>query len=60
MSTAYKSLEKKLKDNGWRKIRQGKGSHQVWAKGQKKLIVPYNTDKKYTIKGIMKEAGIKA
>ena len=54
-----KVLEKKLRENGWKKTEGAK--HSLWLKDDQKIAVPrHKTElKKGTALGILKKAGIK-
>ncbi len=36
----YSSFLRLIKKNGWRLLRQGKGSHEIWQKHDQKVSVP--------------------
>ncbi len=36
----YSEFFKIAKKKGWRLFRQGKGSHQIWSKNGKQVIIP--------------------
>ncbi len=61
-STKYNEFFKIAKRNGWMLLRQGKGSHQIWSKDDKKVIIPAHGAKEMP-KGLenrlKKEMGLK-
>lgn len=59
MNGYYNDVIAMLKKHGFSFDRQGKGSHELWAKGSLKVIVSKNCKSRMTANGIMKEAGIK-
>lgn len=55
-------LIKRLKAGGFYKTRNGKGSHEVWSNGDRKVIVPIpnrSDYKKGLVHRILKDAGLK-
>lgn len=59
MNGYYKLVIDQLKLHGYGYVKQGKGSHEIWAKGQHPVTVPFNCDSRHTANGIMKSCGIK-
>lgn len=61
MATLYKELTRILRGNGWVKIREGKGSHEIWGRkdGQgPRTTVPANIADRHTANLILKQAGL--
>jgi predicted RNA binding protein YcfA (HicA-like mRNA interferase family) len=58
MNGYEKEVKKILKENGWKFIRSGKGSHEYWGKGKKSVTVSHKITSRHTANGIMKSAGI--
>ncbi|MCA8834272.1 MAG: type II toxin-antitoxin system HicA family toxin [Proteobacteria bacterium] len=56
----YRQLTKILKDNGFYKIGNAKGSHEKWQHPEHDYIaiIPYNIDSRHTANAILKQAGI--
>ncbi len=50
----YSEFFKLIKKKGWQFARQGKGSHEVWKKGDKFVIIP-NHGAKEIPKGLEKK-----
>ena len=60
-SMKYNEFFKLAKKNGWRLLRQGKGSHQIWEKENKKVVIPNHGSKempKGLEKSLKKEMGL--
>ncbi len=58
----YSEFFKIAKKNGWKLLRQGKGSHQIWTKDEKQVIIPAHGAKempKGLEKKLRKEMGLK-
>ncbi len=58
----YSEFFKIAKKDGWKLFRQGKGSHQIWIKGKKQVIIPAHGAKempKGLEKKLRKEMGLK-
>ena len=53
-----KAVRNKLSEAGWRFHRHGKGDHDVWVKGERKITVPVNLRSRHTANGILKDAGL--
>ncbi len=58
MNGYYSQIIEILQKHGFTLARSGKGSHQVWCKGQIKTIVPFNCPSRHTANTILKQAGI--
>ena len=57
-----KELVKLLEQNGWILVRHGKGGHQLFGKGEERVVVPFHGIKelkKGTLHAILKKAGLK-
>lgn len=58
----YSEFMKLARKNGWKLLRQGKGSHQIWSKDGKQAIVPAHGSKeipKGLERKLKKEMGLK-
>ncbi|WP_423220550.1 type II toxin-antitoxin system HicA family toxin [Comamonas denitrificans] len=58
MNGYYKLVIEVLKAHGYRLIRQGKGSHEVWGNEQRNQIVSKNMPSRDMANTIMKQAKI--
>jgi predicted RNA binding protein YcfA (HicA-like mRNA interferase family) len=58
MNGYYQPIIQLLKLAGYRYLRQGKGSHEMWGKSKALLTVPRNCQSRHTANEIMKKAGI--
>ncbi len=60
MKGYYEPLTKLLRDAGWRLLRPGEGSHEIWgnAGGGETVTVPYNCKSRHTANSILKDAGL--
>jgi predicted RNA binding protein YcfA (HicA-like mRNA interferase family) len=58
MNGYYQQLVALLKAHGFLFVRAGKGSHEIWGKGNIHLTVPYNCKSRYTANAILKDAGV--
>lgn len=58
MNGYYKLVAEQLKMNGYKYLRQGKGSHEIWCKANHHQIVPFNCASRHTANGIMKDCEI--
>jgi predicted RNA binding protein YcfA (HicA-like mRNA interferase family) len=58
MNGYYALVIAKLKENGYRFLRQGKGAHEVWTNGKRNQIVSKNMPARDMANTIMKQAGI--
>ncbi len=59
MNGFEKAVKKLLKNDGWKNIRSGKGSHQVWFKtGKNAITVPKNCKSRHTANAVLKQAGL--
>lgn len=57
----YSKFLKIAKKGGWRFLRQGKGSHEIWKKDNKKVSIPNHGSKempKGLEKSLKKEMGL--
>lgn len=57
----YNEFFKLAKRNGWQFSRQGKGSHEIWEKGEKKVVIPNHGSKEMSKgleKNLTKEMGL--
>lgn len=57
----YNEFLRLAKKNGWRLCRQGKGSHEIWEKQNKKVVIPNHGAKempKGLEKSLKKEMGL--
>lgn len=61
MKGYYEPLTKLLREAGWRFLRTGKGSHEIWcdAGGGHAVTVPRNCKSRHTANGILKDAGLR-
>lgn len=50
----YSEFLKLIKKEGWVFMRQGKGSHEIWVKGEKKVVIP-NHGSKEIPKGLVQK-----
>lgn len=59
MKGYYEQVTKLLREAGWRFLRPGKGSHEIWrnAAGET-MTVPHNCKSRHTANSILKDAGI--
>ena len=57
-SNYYSSVVKELKNCGFEKVRQGKGSHEIWSNSikNKTVSVPRNLKRRHTANDILKVA----
>lgn len=57
-SNYYPSVVKELKNCGFEKVRQGKGSHEIWKNPirNKTVSVPRNLKRRHTANGILRVA----
>ena len=61
MATLWRKISTILRENGWEQVREGKGSHQIWAnpgKSNQKICVPANLKSRHTANNILKQAGL--
>lgn len=56
----YREVTKLLRQNGYSKKKNAKGSHEKWVHEETGMImlVPYNMKSRHTANGILKDAGI--
>ncbi|MCY3627495.1 MAG: type II toxin-antitoxin system HicA family toxin [Gammaproteobacteria bacterium] len=61
MASFYRSVSKRLKEDGWSIVRQPSGSHEIWAKDDdpsRVVSVPSNLKSKHTANSILKFANL--
>lgn len=58
MNGYYELVAKKLHEYGFRYLKPGKGSHEIWTDGRVNLTIPHSRSR-HTANEIMKQAGIK-
>lgn len=58
MNGYYQQIKQALQLQGFCFFRAGKGSHEIWSKGNIKIIVPFNCPSRHTANAIMKQAKI--
>ena len=58
-SNFYRRVVDAIRKRGFTRIRQGKGSHEIWAHAARgtKLSVPGNLKSRHTANRILKDAG---
>ena len=58
-SNYYKQVVDAVREQGFRRIRQGKGSHEIWSRAstERKLSIPGKLRSRHTANGILKDAG---
>jgi predicted RNA binding protein YcfA (HicA-like mRNA interferase family) len=57
----YSEFLKKAKKCGWQFLRQGKGSHEIWIKEGKTVVIPNHKSKEMTTgleKSLTKDMGL--
>jgi predicted RNA binding protein YcfA (HicA-like mRNA interferase family) len=57
----YSEFFKLIKRNGWKILRQGKGSHEIWQKDGQKVVIPNHGAKEIPTgleKSLRKEMGL--
>lgn len=57
----YNEFLRLAKKNGWKFLRQGKGSHEIWEKNNKKVSIPNHGSKeipKGLVESLKKEMGL--
>ncbi|SHG28999.1 Predicted RNA binding protein YcfA, dsRBD-like fold, HicA-like mRNA interferase family [Salegentibacter echinorum] len=57
----YSKFLKLAKKNGWQLLRQGKGSHEIWFKNNRKVVIPNHGAKEMSKgleKSLRKEMGL--
>lgn len=59
MNGYYSLVIEALRKEGFLYVRNGKGSHEVWAKGSTSALVPFNCPSRHTANAILKSAGVK-
>lgn len=59
MNGYYRQVIEQLKAHGYRLLRSGKGSHEIWSDGKRSTTVSANCQSRHTANEIMKQAGIK-
>ncbi|MES2671134.1 MAG: type II toxin-antitoxin system HicA family toxin [Pseudomonadota bacterium] len=58
MNGYEKQVKEVLRKYGWYLLESGKGSHEIWTNGKKKVTVNCHCYSRHTANGIMKTAGI--
>lgn len=58
MNGYEKPVKDALKQHGWRLLRHGKGSHDIWTDGKRTVAVNHECKSRHTANAIMKGAGI--
>lgn len=58
MNGYYKQVTDELTKAGYKYLRPGKGSHEMWSNGSRTTTVPRNLMSRHTANDIMKQAGI--
>ena len=58
MNGFYTLVLEQLKANGYRFLRSGKGSHEIWSNGARNQTVSKNMPAREMANTIMKQAGI--
>ena len=55
----YRQIVKALRIQGFERVRQGKGSHEIWASTATgtKVTVPRDLRSRHTANGILRDAG---
>ena len=58
-SNYYRQVVDAVRKQGFTRIRQGKGSHEIWAQatGGKKISIPGKLRSRHTANGMLKDAG---
>lgn len=58
MNGYYSQVIAQLKANGYRLLRPGNGSHEIWTNGTRNQTVSHNMPSRHMANVIMKQAGI--
>ena len=58
MNGYFSQLTSVLRQHGFSKIGQAKGSHEKWGKGSKITIVPFNCPSRHTANAILRQLGV--
>lgn len=58
MNGYYEQLIKILRAYDYKKIRSGKGSHEIWSNGKINITVPFNCNSRHTANAILKRAKV--
>ena len=60
MADFYRPLTEILRANGYRLLRSGKGSHEIWVRGTtgRQVTVPRTTRSRHTANEVLKQAGL--
>jgi predicted RNA binding protein YcfA (HicA-like mRNA interferase family) len=58
MDGYYSRVVEQIKQAGYKFLRQGKGSHQIWSNGARNQVVSLNMPSRQMANEIMKQAGI--
>lgn len=59
MNGYEQQVKEVLKAHGWRFLKHGKGSHDIWTDGRRTVSVNKCCKSRHTANGIMKSAGIR-
>lgn len=60
MNGYYEPVTKLLRQHGWRYLRPGKGSHEIWCSANgRRMTVPHNLQSRHTANGILRDVGIR-
>jgi YcfA-like protein. len=59
MNGYEQQVKEVLKAHGWRFLKHGKGSHDIWTDGTRTVSVNRVCKSRHTANGIMKSAGIR-
>jgi predicted RNA binding protein YcfA (HicA-like mRNA interferase family) len=58
MNGFEKQVKEILRRYGWAFLRHGKGSHDIWGKGNQTVSVNHECRSRHTANGILRAAGI--
>lgn len=58
MNGYYKLVKEQLELNGYRLLRQGNGSHEIWTNDKRNQILSKNMPSRHMANEVMKQAGI--
>ena len=60
MADLYRELAAELNAAGWRRLRPGKGSHEIWTdrSGSRRVTVPRTTGSRHMANEVLKQAGL--
>lgn len=59
MNGYEKQVKELLKQYGWRFLRHGKGSHEIWTDGHRRVTVNKECRSRHTANEILKQAGVR-